>query len=300
MISSSYVKLAARLSSHADAGRGEAPIFGPVSFTVDLEDHAPLAAGPARVEALTLTLLEFLAAAGITASFFVTDEIARHAPRLLRDIAARGHEIASHGYCHVRLQGLDPAGFTAGMTMAKARLEDICGVAVSGFRAPFFSLVPETAWAVEGLLAAGFVYSSSVIPGPAWVGGWPGAPREAFRWPGGLLELPVPVAPLAGRMLPVLGGMYLRALPLRDLRRLWRRLAGQTLWTYCHPYDIETGARGRIRGLGRAASLVLGFNRGATLRRWRLLAAFPAPPLGIRAETLAAAPFSSRGKARHA
>ncbi len=287
------------MSSHADAGRVDAPVFGPVSFTIDLEDHAPVAAGPARVEALTRTLLDFLAAAGITATFFVTDEVARRAPRLLRAIAARGHEIASHGYCHARLQALDPAGFVAGMTMAKARLEDLCGVAVAGFRAPFFSLVPETAWAVEGLLAAGFAYSSSVIPGPAWVGGWPGAPRAAFRWPGGLLELPVPVAPLAGRMLPVLGGMYLRAVPLRDLRRLWRRLAGQTLWTYCHPYDIETGARGRIRGLGWAASLMLGVNRGATLRRWRLLAACPAPPLGARAETLAAPLFSSRGNPNH-
>lgn len=293
------MKLAARLSSHAEAGRGGARVFGPVSFTVDLEDHAPLAAGPARVERLTLTLLDFLAAAGIAATFFVTDEIARRAPHLVRVIAAGGHEIASHGYCHARLGELAPADFVAGMIAAKARLEAIAAVAVAGFRAPFFSLVPETAWAVEGLLAAGFAYSSSVIPGPAWVGGWPGAPRAAFRWPGGLLELPVPVAPLAGRMLPVLGGMYLRALPLRDLRRLWRRLDGQTLWTYCHPYDIETGAMGRIRGLGWAASLMLGLNRGATLRRWRLLAACAAPPLGRRAETLAAAPFSGQGKGRH-
>ncbi len=296
MISSSYVKLTGRLSSHADASGGEAPVFGPVSFTVDLEDHAPLAEGPARVKALTESLLEFFAAHRISATFFITDEIARRAPLLVRAIAAGGHEIASHGYCHARLQALDPQDFAAGITAAKARLEDIGAVAVAGFRAPFFSLVPRTAWAVEGLLAAGFAYSSSVIPGPAWIAGWPGAPRAAFRWPGGLLELPVPVAPLAGRLLPVLGGMYLRALPLRDLRRLWRRLAGQTLWTYCHPYDIETEMRGRLRGLGGVASLVLGLNRGATLQRWRLLAAAAAPPLGVRAETLAAAPFLEQGR----
>ncbi len=287
--SSSYVNADARLASHAGAG---AMVPGPVSFTVDLEDHAPLAAGTGRVEALTRTLLDALAEAGIAATFFITDDIARRARALVRAVALAGHEIASHGLHHVRLRHLDPMEFASGMAAAKARLEDIGGSAVAGFRAPFFSLTPETRWAVEGLLAAGFVYSSSVIPGPAWIGGWPGAPRRAFRWPGGLIELPVAVAPVAGRMLPVLGGMYLRALPLRDLRRLWRRLAGQTLWTYCHPYDIEAGRVARIRGLGPVASLMLALNRGATLQRWRLLARSPAPPLGHRIETLAATPFS--------
>jgi hypothetical protein len=114
---------------------------------------------------------------------------------------------------------------------------------------------------------------------------------RSCAWPSGVLAVPE-----ASGLLPVLGGMYLRALPLRDLRRLWRRLAGQTLWTYCHPYDIETEMRGRLRGLGGVASLVLGLNRGATLQRWRLLAAAAAPPLGVRAETLAAAPFLEQGR----
>jgi polysaccharide deacetylase family protein (PEP-CTERM system associated) len=291
MITSPYVKPVTRLSSQDGAGEAS-PVIGPVSFTVDLEDHAPWASGPGRVVGLAMQLLDFFSETGTMATFFILDEVTRRAPGLVREIAARGHEIASHGYHHVRLERLDPAGFIPGMVAARARLEDLCGLAVGGFRAPFFSLAPETKWAVEGLLAAGFAYSSSVIPGPAWIGGWPGAPCQAFRWPGGLLELPVPVVGVAGRLLPVLGGMYLRAIPRRDLRRLWRRLTpAQTLWTYCHPYDIERGRITPIRGLGWGASLMLALNRGAMLPRWRELAAAAAPPLGRRAETLAAAPF---------
>lgn len=247
----------------------------------------------ARTTALTLRLVDFLEARGVAGTFFITNEMARAAPALVRDIAARGHEIGSHGDRHARLSSRGEAEFAAGMKAAKARLEDLAGVPVQGFRAPLFSLRPVAAFAITALREAGFVYSSSVVPGPAWIGGWPGAPRAPFRWPGDLIECPVPVVRLAGRFLPLLGGIYLRVIPEWDMRRLAGRLSGQLLWTYCHPYDIDTEAPlTRWQGLDMFSSLMLHVNRGATLRRWAALAVNPGRPLGERLAGMRLATFA--------
>lgn len=287
---SPYVKPPALLSSHAGQGLDEG-----VSFTVDVEFDRADAAGMRRCAALTLKLADFLEARGIRGTFFVLDEVARRIPHLVRTLAGRGHEIGSHGLLHVPLAGLrqSPAGLSLRLAAARGLLEDLAGAPVGGFRAPLFSLRPASAFVIEALLAAGFTYSSSVIPGPAWIGGWPGAPPQPFRWPGGLIEFPVPVVRLFGRNLPLLGGMYLRALPERDFHRLYPKLAGQLLWTYCHPYEAEEGVGvRRIEGVGWLASLMLSLNRGAVLRRWAWLATHPAPPLGERAERVRTLPFT--------
>ena len=293
---SCYVKPGAALSSHSGAAaRALAP--GPVSFTVDVEHPPAPGAGPDEATAPTLRLVDFLDARGISGTFFTTDAIARATPALVREIAARGHEIGSHGDRHIPLARRAVDEFASGMAAAKARLEDLTGGAVQGFRAPLFSLRPDAAFAIEALRAAGFTYSSSVVPGPAWIGGWPGAPRVPFRWPCGLIECPVPVVRLAGRFLPLLGGMYLRVIPERDAGRLASRLAGQMLWTYCHPYDIDTEAPLALwRGLGPFASLMLHYNRAATLRRWTLLAANAAPPLGARLDEATVEVFQWRAQ----
>jgi|BEDMetMinimDraft_2_1075160.scaffolds.fasta_scaffold01508_4 hypothetical protein len=285
---SPYVKPPALLSSRAGQ-----ELEGGVSFTVDVEFDRPDGEGVRRSAALTLKLADFLEARGIRGTFFILDEVARRAPFLVRTLAERGHEIGSHGLAHVPLARLERALGSLSLRLAAARalLEDLAGAPVGGFRAPFFSLRPESAFVIEALLAAGFTYSSSVIPGPAWIGGWPGVPIQPFRWPGGLIEFPVPVVRLFGRHLPLLGGMYLRALPEWDFRRLYPRLAGQLLWTYCHPYEAEEGkGMRRLEGAGWLASLMLSLNRRAMLRRWEWLAAHPAPPLGERAERVRTLP----------
>jgi hypothetical protein len=109
-----------------------------------------------------------------------------------------------------------------------------------GFRAPTFSLVPETVWATEVLLAAGYTYSSSVLPARSPLYGYPGTPRDPFLWPCGLAELPVPTAGVGRLQLPYLGGTYLRVLPQPLITRIHRRGARRLPWTYMHPYDIDT------------------------------------------------------------
>uniref|UniRef100_UPI0018DF6C04 DUF3473 domain-containing protein n=1 Tax=Neoroseomonas rubea TaxID=2748666 RepID=UPI0018DF6C04 len=290
--SRAYQRPSGGTSAAARAARRFAPLPGLFTFTVDVEPHGGDGAG-----AETRRLLALLAEAQARGTFFVLDEVVRSDPALVLEIARAGHEIASHGHAHRHLAEEGPARFRAGMAAARDRLGMLTGAAPAGFRAPYFSLTPAAAWAPEVLAELGFSYSSSVLP--AWnpLAGWPGAPRHPFRWPCGLLELPVPVARFGPWLVPFLGGMYLRWLPPWRLRSLVRRWAAEqggaegALWSYCHPYDLdEAGALERRVGTGRLASLMLWLNRGPTLPRLSgLLAGRRSESFAARLPVLAAA-----------
>ncbi len=228
--------------------------------------------GAPRYVAMTDRILDFLGERGVEATFFVVGDIAGRTPELIRRVAAQGHEIASHSYRHVPLTLEDRAVFRRAIADHRRRLEDLAGAAVRGFRAPLFSLVPATAWAIEALADAGFDYSSSIVPARAFGHHWAGAPTEPFRWPNGLLELPCPVGRVAFFTMPFLGGMYLRYLPPWRLRQASRGRAAGSVWTYCHPYDFDTEEPfRRLPGRKAASSLFLWWNRGSILHRLDLI-----------------------------
>lgn len=250
------------------AAHGFAALPALFTFTVDVESH-PGGGGAAAQTHRLLDLLEGTASHG---TFFVLDDVVRTDPALVREIARRGHEVASHGHAHRHLAAEGPAAFRAGMAVARARLADVAGQAPLGYRAPYFSLTPAAGWAPAILAELGFAYSSSVLPARNPLAGWPGAPSRPFRWAGGVLELPVPVGRIGPLTLPFLGGMYLRWLPpwrLRALARNWAASGhGGALWSYCHPYDLDTAERlVRRPDAGPLGSLMLWLNRRSTLPR---------------------------------
>jgi polysaccharide deacetylase family protein (PEP-CTERM system associated) len=273
--------------ARTDAGADDfgAALSARLTFTADIE-RSPGDPTGTRHLAATTALLDLLDEAGARGTFFILGEVADSAPWLVCDIAARGHEIASHNQTHRPLAALSPATLREEAHRARATLQDLSGQAVQGFRAPYFSLTPATEWAADTLLETGHAYSSSVIPARAVLHGHPAAPRHPFLWPGGLLELPAPIAQLGPIGMPILGGMYLRYLPAWDFRRFARRLEGPLAWTYCHPYDIDAGAPfHRCPGLGLLSSLFLWANRGTTARRLRaMLAGRSSLPLAERLE----------------
>ncbi|TAN02994.1 MAG: DUF3473 domain-containing protein [Rhodanobacteraceae bacterium] len=225
------------------------------AMTVDVEDYFQVAAferciaredwprWPVRVEANTRRILELFARQRIHATFFILGWVAERYPALVRDIGAAGHEIASHGFGHERLDNLSRAEFRAGITRTKQLLEDLGGTAVLGYRAPSWSIGPATLWAHEELSEAGYRYSSSVAPIHHDLYGMPAAPRFAFRAArSGLLEVPVTTVQMWGRNWPCGGGGFFRLLPYpvfrRGLRRVNRsdRRAGVF---YFHPWEID-------------------------------------------------------------
>ena len=265
---------------------------GPVTFTLDLEDHRAPESTEERYPALTRRVLEFLRDRRVRGTFFVTGEIAERAPDLVREVADAGHEIGFHGWHHVPLPRLTPVQLRADAKRGKDLLEDVSGTPVIGFRAPLFSLVPESRWAVDVLAEVGFTYSSSVLPARNPLFGDQAAPATAFRWPNGLIELPCPVARVAGLGLPYLGGVYLRALPT-PVATAARRLFGstQTLWIYCHPYDFDPDESFWVAPeVGRFGSRLLFYNRRRMFAKVdALLRAGVAPPLGERIAVLESA-----------
>ncbi len=140
------------------------------------ENRPPL---PEELDWLLPELLERLAAAGCTATFFVLGEVAERLPGRIREIAEAGHEVASHGYLHLRAGGRSRASFRSDVGRSKDLLEDLVGEPVLGFRAPEWSLRGLGSSQLPIVAEQGFAYDSSLSPCP--VGGRPGNPRFASR-----------------------------------------------------------------------------------------------------------------------
>jgi polysaccharide deacetylase family protein (PEP-CTERM system associated) len=255
-----------------------------ITFTLDLEHHW-YSDDPGRFVHAAESLLAMTSRIGVLGTIFVLGEVADSHPDLVRSFAAAGHEIALHGYTHTPLPDLEIDAIRADIARGKDTLESVVEQPIVGYRAPYFSLTRAARPMVEVLAELGFTYSSSVLPAANPQFGWPAAPAAPFRWPEGVVELPVPILEFAGKGVPFLGGTYLRVLP-QPLVELGIRRArdSQLLWTYCHPYDVDAAEPFRsIPRLGYAQSRLLWFRRGAMLGRVeRLLRDGAAPPLRDR------------------
>ncbi len=256
-----------------------------VTFTLDVEDY-PGRDGAPRAPRLTRRILDFLDRTHARGTFFLVGELAQAHPDLVREIAARGHELALHGWEHRPLTLIDPASLREQAKRGKDLLEDLTGTAVAGFRAPTFSLVASTVWATDVLAELGFRYSSSVLPARSPLYGFPGRPRTPNRWPSGLIELPCPVTVFARspRLTnPYLGGIYFRVLPWPAIAYGLRRASeNEVLWLYAHPYDFDPDEEFQKRpDLSRAKSRLQWLNRTRMFARIERLftTAGSAPPL---------------------
>ena len=212
---------------------------GAFERTIDRADWDTIAS---RVEANTGAVLDLFAESGVKATFFTLGWVADRHPRLIRRIADAGHEIASHGWDHQRVFTMDAASFRADLARARAALEDASGQAVTGYRAPSFSIDPRNLWAFPVLAEAGYAYSSSVAPVAHDHYGWRDAPRYAFRplKDSPLVELPVTVARVAGRHIAT-GGGFFRMLPgaLTDFAVRQVNAEGHAGIFYFHPWEVD-------------------------------------------------------------
>lgn len=232
-----------------------------IIFTFDLEDHRPDQTVQPRFGAVTDQLLCDLDAWGVTGTFFVVGELAQEDPDLVVRVAARGHEIGLHGASHIPLPDIEPNEFREATKQSADRLTQLVQSEISGYRAPIFSLVPESAWAPEILSELGFTYSSSVLPARNPLFGWPQAPGTPFVWPSGLIEIPAPVFGFGPLKLPLLGGTYLRVAP-RPIVRWVAKRAPDHAWLYAHPYDFDPDEpRWTVPEVGRVASRILWWGR---------------------------------------
>lgn len=207
---------------------------------------------PSRVEATTMRIIDLFDRHNVKATFFVLGWVARRAPRLVREIVARGHELASHGYHHDKVHELDPHAFRADVRRTRLLLEDLSSTAVKGFRAPSFSINSGCWWAYDQLEEAGYDYSSSLHPIAHDHYGMPNAPLSPFRpTDSDLLEIPVATIELLGRRVSCAGGGHFRLFPYQWSKWCLSRLAAEknrTAAFYFHPWEIDPD-QPRVKGL---------------------------------------------------
>ncbi len=234
------------------------PPFPPArhAFSVDVEDYYHVSAFEkvvsradwegyaSRVAGNTERLLELLDRHGVRATFFVLGWVAERHPRLVRAIHRRGHEIGCHGYWHRLVYSQSPAEFRSDLVQGRDVLQDLIGEAVVSYRAPSFSIVRRSWWALEILADEGFRIDSSIVPARHDRYGVPGAPRQPHRIDtdaGPIWEVSPAVVRLGPLALPVGGGGYFRLFPLwwtfHCLRGIERR--GLPIVFYVHPWEID-------------------------------------------------------------
>ena len=244
-------------------------------FSVDLEDvRLSLPDGekyPPRVEPMTLRYLDWLERHGFRATFFTVGEMARRHPDLVREIARRGHEIGCHSNKHVTLDKQSPEEFRADLSEALAALARCDAGPVTGYRAPTFSLTAKTQWAYDILAELGIRYSSSVLPAPNPLFGWPEFGAAPRRVSSGVLEIPMTLTRVGPLRVPIGGGVYFRALPFPLIKHAMARAAnGKAVTGYFHPYDIDTESdrfmHADIHG-NRFFHWLMYFNRGSVFSR---------------------------------
>jgi polysaccharide deacetylase family protein (PEP-CTERM system associated) len=243
---------------------------------------------PLRVEDNTRRLLDVFDETDTSATFFTLGWVADRVPNLVREIAARGHEVASHGYAHELLYEAGPERFRSDIRRAKRLLEDLSGQPVRGYRAPSFSI---TEWALPILHEEGYRYDSSYFPvsghdryaqlppdlfaNPQH--GKPGSESFMQELPNHIVELSIPVLQALRRSLPWGGGGYFRIVPpalfRRGLAAAARRNGGAIF--YLHPWEIDS-EQPRMAGLpkGYAFRHYVNLERTAA-RLYRLCAEFP-------------------------
>jgi polysaccharide deacetylase family protein (PEP-CTERM system associated) len=225
------------------------------AMTVDVEDYFQVQAFahcidrsdwdafPRRVDRNTNRILDQFDAAGVKATFFTLGWVAQRFPALIRRIVTDGHELASHGWDHTRVDSQQPEKFRADVRRTKVLLEDTGGVAVKGYRAATFSIGVGNMWAFPILRQEGYVYSSSINPIRHDLYGIPDAPRVPFRPEAdGVMELPMTTVRLLGRNWPCSGGGYFRLLPTVLYRTGlgWvNRHDRQPGIFYFHPWEID-------------------------------------------------------------
>lgn len=265
------------------------PDVRPVNaMTCDVEDYfqvsafAPYIARDSwpsrecRVEANIERILALFARHDVKATFFTLGWIAERYPQVVRAIVAGGHELASHGYGHLRASDQDRTAFDHDIRSSKALLEDIGGVPVIGYRAPSFSIGQGNLWALDALREAGYRYSSSIYPVAHDHYGMPEAPRFPFypNGPDGLLEVPITTVRMGGRNLPAGGGGYFRLLPYALSRWMLQRVNskdGRSGLFYFHPWEIDPG-QPRPAGLDAKSRFRHYINIGRMERRLEQLA----------------------------
>lgn len=219
------------------------------AFTVDLEDwyhgiELPFEAWgryPERLEIGLWRVLDLLDAHDVQGTFFTLGWIAEKHPAVVKEVAARGHELGSHGFSHEKVYNLTPDEFRLEVRRTKRAIEDLTGQPVVTHRSPFFTITPQSLWALDILGDEGYTIDCSISPVKTWRYGIANSPDEIYHIADrGITEFPVSTFNIFRKRWAI-GGAYFRILPYPLTKRAFRRRQAQGKYTmfYIHPWEYD-------------------------------------------------------------
>ncbi|HLM60171.1 MAG TPA: glycosyltransferase [Pyrinomonadaceae bacterium] len=194
-----------------------------------------------RFEKNTLKTLDLLDEFKSKATFFVLGWIAEQNPRIVREIVARGHEVASRGFYHRSLRQLTPEELREDVRKTNRILEDAAGQKIIGYRAAEKLSYEKDAWILDVLAEEDFVYDASFLPTQK------DSKEKRFAHQvhtGGkvIREFPYATRNVGVGLLPISGGNYLRQIPHTLMRHAvhdWQNRYDAPFVLYFHVWELD-------------------------------------------------------------
>lgn len=188
-----------------------------------------------------LSILETLKNNNSISTFFVTLEVTKKYPAIIKKVAESGHEIGVHGPKHLKLKDYSVNQFKNDCKEQIELLQKITGKKPIGYRAPHFSVSEKTAWIFPILDELGFKYDSSIFPISMGEYGTSCSLLEQYKIYKNIVEVPISVSTLFGMRIPFAGGLYFRLLPFFTFNFLLRReLRNRDVVLYFHPHELDS------------------------------------------------------------
>jgi polysaccharide deacetylase family protein (PEP-CTERM system associated) len=192
----------------------------------------------------TQTTLDLLDEYKVRATFFALGWVADAVPELIREVVARGHDIASKGYFHRAIREFSRDEFRDDCARAREALERASGRSIDGYRVAQRWLKPEDLWALDVLAEEGYKFDSSIRPlfrqyvhEP-----WRRFVHQHHHGERTLWEVPVSSAHVMGLDIPIAGANYFRQLPFSLVQRKvrqWDRRYDAPFVMYFHVWELD-------------------------------------------------------------
>jgi len=198
------------------------------------------------IERQTNIILDLFDENNTKATFFILGVLAKYRPQIVKQIAARGHEIALHGQNHEAMFTLTPDKAYEDVSTSQKIVTDIIGAPVYGYRAPFFSLIKDNLYLLEILSDLGLIYDSSIFPMLLPRYGIKNFPTTDTLYTLSnnkhIVELPMTTATFLNKQLPVSGGGYMRLMPAPLIKKVFKNIGANNKdsMIYMHPYEFDT------------------------------------------------------------
>jgi len=194
-----------------------------------------------RLEKNVDRILSLLLERNQKATFFILGWIAREFPKVVKEISDYGFEVATHSDMHQLVYNQSRADFREDLKKSISSIESLTGKKVVSYRAPGFSLKPNSEWVFEELNTHGIEIDCSIFPAKRAHGGYENfgtAQPTKINFNGiQIKEFPINVFNIINKSIVFSGGGYFRLLPYSLIKHMTR--SSKYVMTYFHPRDFD-------------------------------------------------------------